>query len=188
MQDLGPGGELGRHDLAGVVEAAEHHRLPGQAQRGARGGCGARAAAVVGLVAGQVDHLLVARGAGLGRHHGGVGQQVVHHRRAGRAQGAEVEHLHGRGPVGQDGAACAVGEAGEVHQHVHAQRAGLLGHLGVGQRAHVDEAVEAGAQALLQRVVAHRAVAQRDDLELRAVVQLEHLGHQEGHGVGLEVA
>ncbi len=188
-QDAHPRRERGRHDLVGVVEAREHHRIRRQAQLGARGQRGDRAAPIVGLVAvRQVQHVLDVRALLAFGNHVRVGDDRVQVGRAQRAREAEVVHLHRRRPAREHAGAAQAEPAVEVHEDVDAAVGDGLRRGGVGEPGDVDDLVERGVQAPAQRAAVVPAVVERDDLEALAVVQLEQLHREDGCGLVAELA
>ena len=123
----------------------------------------------------------------LKRRDHGVGEQDIGPRRAERAGIAQPVHLHRRQPILQPVAAVAFGVALQIDEYVEVEVGDALHGMGLGLPGEVDEMLAGAFETPAQLAAVVDPVGKQEELEARAIVRFEHLDHQVGGGVVLEV-
>ena len=174
-QDLQPALERVPRQLLHAVEAAEDERVLRQAEFGAGRPLRHDPLPVVGLVAGQPQHLLGVVVLVLRRDDVRVGDDVVVVGRAHRPGEAQPVDDDRRRPEREKGAAAVAGVAVHVDQDIDAVRADPLRRLLVGHLADVDPVLHGRLDAGVELALVLAAAVVGEHLDFAAV---EQLGHQ----------
>ena len=178
-----------RRDLVGIVEAAQHDGIIGQAVIGPGPGLGADGPAiVVGLVAaGQADDLFRIEGLGPGRDHDVICDDVIPGLGPQAARIAQVVDLDRRQALRKQIDPAAPGIALEVDRDVEVERSCQGDDLGIGQAADLVQAMDRcpdpGCRVRIRQGVEGKDV----DLEPVAVVVVQDAAEQEQGGMAGDV-
>src|SRR5262249_19543409 len=116
-----------------------------------------------------------------------VRDDVIDEVRTRRRRKAYMADLDRRGALREDSDPGTLGMALQVNRDMDAELADELGDVAVGASGHIEEAVEGAVQTRPHRTAVVRAKRNPDPLEVRAIVPLEHLRHDVGGHVLMEV-
>ena len=129
----------------------------------------------------RIERLLVER------QHRLVGDHIVDEVGTHSSRIAEIAHLDGRGAVGEDAGTGVLGVALQVDRDVDVELVQKLRDVEVALRSDVVELIERPHQAGPHIALIVATEGDADNLEARAIVQLEQLSHQEGGRMPVEI-